>query len=58
MQEKLDNDQISIYEFPQMLKNRVILEHPSALVMVLNAFMKKLYKNEGINSEDEDVLRL
>lgn len=57
IKKKLDQDEISLYDYTLYLKNKLVLESPSLTTMLLNSFCKKLYRNEGFNDEEDDLFR-
>jgi hypothetical protein len=47
-------DEVSLLEYLKYLKNPVVLENPSVIVMVLSQYLKKLYRTLGISTQEED----
>ena len=52
-----DGEDISLLEYLQYLKNPKVQESLSVSIALLCHFMKKLYKNEGISDDQDDVFR-
>lgn len=58
MKEIADFEDITILEYTKYLKNKLVLDSPTLLVMVLSSFLKKLYRTETIGgglTEEDDV---
>ncbi len=51
------HNEVTLLEYTQYLKNKYVLESKFIMITLLNSFLKKLYLNEGIDDNSDDVYR-
>lgn len=49
---------ISLQEYPKIIRDQGLWEHyPGIITILLNQYLKKLLRQEGVNEESDDVFR-
>jgi hypothetical protein len=51
-------DEISLLDYLKYLKNPILLDNPNVAVMVLNQYLKKIYRTLGIATDEDDDIFL